>query len=1154
MSQRIIAFLLCLSAAWKLVAAETNSAAISATPNFSPGAEYADNARMFQGVPGIERAANGRLWATWYGGGVSEDRNNYILLSTSGDDGKSWQRVLILDPDGAGPVRAFDPCLWHDPDGKLWLTWAQAKIEQGKWGQISLHAITTTDSGDADAKWSAPREITKGVMMNKPTVASDGRWLLPAAAWFTNGSSRVVVSSDHGKTFGELGAANIPNPKDRDCDEHMVVERKNGSLWMLVRTKYGIGESISTDGGKTWPDLEKSSIPHTVSRFFIRKLASGHLLLVRHDPPNLGKDPVLMGGRGRSSMKAFLSDDDGRTWKGGLMLDERWGVTYPDGVQAASGLIYVIYDYNRASDKEILLTKFREEDVLACKFVSPDAATRVLINKATGINPIVFANAKPNANTNGVPLLTAPPAELDCAAGEAAGFEEGMKLFSNRNYTAQEVPAVLHGCKFIRGSIDGIRVVCRQAGVVYVVTPTLGRNPDSCELALLGRGFQKVNLPEIQLFAGKQNLCSFYQKQITVGDTLELGKWVVLVVPEKIVRKQALPLKPSKPWTENDGELLYNGIRLPQEWPPRSIDPKSTAPMPVPYLEYPPKVIPIDLGRQLFVDDFLIEQTDLKRTFYHAQKFEGNPVLKPETELELNSPKNAIACPKSGGVWWDATQQVYRMWYEAGWIHTICYATSRDGIHWERPNLDIQLGSNRILDPAITPDSWTVFPDYDGTNSAARWKMYLRPPGGDLPGLCMTSADGIHWSKPVESGLTGDRSTMFYNPFRKKWIYSLRSGVSSRGRCRHYWECDDFLAGAKWPGIKSTNDNRPVFWTAADKLDLPDPQIGDKPQLYNLDAVAYESIMLGIYEMHLGPDNGVCAKTGLPKITELNLAYSRDGFHWARPDRTPFIPAARRDVWDRGYVQSVGGVCLVRDDKLWFYYIGFQGDTNKVNTPWLGNGMYARGSTGVAFMRRDGFVSMDAGEKSGTLTTRPVTFSGKQLFVNADCPQGELRVEILDAAGKVIAPFTKENCEPVRADTTKQVVHWKNGGDLSALAGKPVRFRFHLTNGKLYAFWVSPDDSGVSRGYVAAGGPEFNGYMDTTANKTASASADVFKLPLDKTGRLKSANPDLSVAVKGADEVGYQFMIDLMDMRQRDITKTRPSRLPAAADAGHSAN
>lgn len=694
------------------------------------------------------------------------------------------------------------------------------------------------------------------------------------------------------------------------------------------------------------------------------------------------------------------------------------------------------------------------------------------------------------------PVLKPPacePAEVEVLGDHECGlFELGAKLFLDRDFVLLEPPAGLQGQPFVRSSIDTLKFRCTKPGMATLLTPD-PEDPHATSLATLleARGFTRVADPRtFQLFGhSKSDQVRIYQKKLDRGETYPLGKWAVLLGPSKVTQWQ---LPPPKPWTENDGEWLYNGIRLPKEWPPRSLDPKSTAPMPVPYLEHPPEVLPIDIGRQLFVDDFLIESTDLKRSFHKARKYEENPVLSPVTELEINPPGNAIACPKSGGVWWDATQQVFRMWYEAGWIHAICYATSLDGLHWDRPNLDLQPGTNRILDPAITPDSWAVFPDYDGTNPAARWKMYLRPPGGDQPGLSMVSADGIHWSKPIESGITADRSTMFYNPFRKKWVYSLRSNV--RGRSRHYWECDDFLAGAKWEDPRRSSDEKtPVFWAAADRLDPPDPDIGAAPQLYNLDAVAYESILLGIYEILLGPDNATCAKTGFPKTTELTLAYSRDGFHWSRPDRSPFIPASRRDAWDRGYVQSVGGLCVIQGDQLWFYYTGFQGDASRAKRHWLENGMYARGSTGVAFLRRDGFVSMDAAKKPGTLTTRPLTFSGRRLFVNLDAPQGELRVEILDAQNHVIEPFSAANCEPITADTTKQVVRWKSGSDLSAVASQPVKFRFHLTNGQLYAFWTSPDDSGASNGYVAAGGPGYSGYRDTPRHPPGASQSPAVK-------------------------------------------------------------
>jgi hypothetical protein len=140
-------------------------------------------------------------------------------------------------------------------------------------------------------------------------------------------------------------------------------------------------------------------------------------------------------------------------------------------------------------------------------------------------------------------------------------------------------------------------------------------------------------------------------------------------------------------------------------------------------------------------------------------------------------------------------------------------------------------------------------------------------------------------------------------------------------------------------------------------------------------------------------------------------------------------------------------------------------------------------NVGLAVLRRDGFASLDAGAGGGTLTTRPVKFSGKHLFVNAAAAGGELRAEALDRDGRVIAPFTRDNCEPVRADKTRAAVKWRGAADVSALAGKPVRFRFHLKNVSLYAFWVSADAGGASNGYVAAGGPGFTGPRDTVGAK-----------------------------------------------------------------------
>lgn len=575
------------------------------------------------------------------------------------------------------------------------------------------------------------------------------------------------------------------------------------------------------------------------------------------------------------------------------------------------------------------------------------------------------------------------------------------------------------------------------------------------------------------------------------------------------------------------GQLLYNGIRLPSTWPPCDGEQWRGKPMPVPYLADPPKVIPIDVGRQLFVDDFLIEDTDLTRTFHRPVIDKRSPVLKPETDLEIENvageqdaaaclrdmglvdeigtseggqplmPRRPVAAPFGGGVWFDPEDQLFKMWYMAGWMKTIAYATSTNGIHWERPTLDVVEGTNAVLEDMGHTDNTLVWLDQSATEADERFKMFAYHKGPRRRMEVRTSADGVHWQKqkvvyykyhplgdPAQlhySSLDGvnwssdavisrldDCTTFFYNPFRDVWVYSIRSGNIVAHRARHYREHSGFVDGAIW------TDDDIVFWTGADELDEPDPEIGHPTQLYNLDAVAYESVMLGLFAVFRGPDNQTAFEQGVPKVNELSVGFSRDGFHWDRPDRRPFIAGSRQPgAWNRAYVRSAGGCCLVVDDELRFYFSTFSG----VSPDGRGD-PYAGGSTGLAVLRRDGFASMDATEGRRTLTTRPVTFKGRYLFVNANAASGSLEVELLDRSGNVIEPFTRAGCKPITMDSTTQDVTWSAGSDLSAFAGEPVRFRFHVSGGSLYAFWVSPDASGASQGYVAAGGPGFAGARD----------------------------------------------------------------------------
>lgn len=652
-------------------------------------------------------------------------------------------------------------------------------------------------------------------------------------------------------------------------------------------------------------------------------------------------------------------------------------------------------------------------------------------------------------------------------------LKPGVKLFSDREYTLLEVPEWLEGRPFLRGSIEGTRVEIVESGLLTILIPEETHPATRFQGTTLQRdGYVRIARPEsFQLFGPqKYERVNIYQKKLSQGEPLTLTKFGILV-DFRAVAPWSAP-----DWSQNNGERLENGIVLPEVWPPRHLDPKSTAPMPVPYLEHPPQVIGIDRGRQLFVDDFLIETTDLSRTFHRAEKYSGNPVFRPETEQELAASsvgepgQEAVCYLGHGGVFFDPQDQLFKMFYTAGWRGGLALATSRDLVNWERPSIG-DSGSNILI-----PKGWdksggdnSLWLDVDSNDPAQRLK-FITDRGREGHRLT-TSGDGLRWNEESRTGPAGDYCSFFYNPFRKVWVYSIKQN-GPRGRSRHYAENPVFMNGADW--------SRSVYWTNADERDRPEPEggypgAGEAPQLYSLNAVAYESLIVGMHYIHRGPDNRLCDEGKFPKLTDLELGFSRDGFHWHRTDRDGFIKGERTEgTWDRAYLHGTTGVFAILNDQLVFPYTAYSGVA-----PSGTRGMYTGASVGIATLRRDGFASLDAGPQTGTVTTRPVTFNGKSLFVNVKAPKGTLRVAILDKNEREIAPFTLANCHPVSADSTLELIRWKDGSDLSALQGRPVRFRFELTDGSLYSFWVSRDETGRSDGYVAAGGPGYPGTVDT---------------------------------------------------------------------------
>lgn len=345
---------------------------------------FAEVHRLWQGIPSVECTKNGRIFVAFYSGGRSEGQGNYCLLVKSDDGGRTWSAPLAVALEG-DTARAYDPALWIDPLGRLWFFWSVSPD----------YCVKTALCDDPDAPtptFSDERSVVYDVMLNKPIVTAAGDWLFPAAVWepslvppasFGAGptphptGAHVFVTRDAGKSFSLLGSA---LGERRSYDEHMLLEHPDGTLSMYTRTLYGIGLSHSTDGGRSWSPIVDSGIPNPCSRFHIRRLPSGRVLLVAHH-----------NFTGRNNLSAFLSEDGGETFPHVLLLDERAQVSYPDAAVTQDGRIHIVYDRERGaryspsvdytdSAREILLATVTEEDILAGRILHPESALRVPVS------------------------------------------------------------------------------------------------------------------------------------------------------------------------------------------------------------------------------------------------------------------------------------------------------------------------------------------------------------------------------------------------------------------------------------------------------------------------------------------------------------------------------------------------------------------------------------------------------------------------------------------------------------------------------------------------------------------------------------------------------------------------------------------------------
>ncbi|MEE3371518.1 MAG: hypothetical protein VX346_19455 [Planctomycetota bacterium] len=449
---------------------------------------------------------------------------------------------------------------------------------------------------------------------------------------------------------------------------------------------------------------------------------------------------------------------------------------------------------------------------------------------------------------------------------------------------------------------------------------------------------------------------------------------------------------------------------------------------------------PIDIGsrRELFVDRHLIEHLDGLRLELHRPQAR-------EVAIVHDHPWEGNTCFYHS-VFHDG--DIYRMYYrgshhvpgKSASHQTVCYAESKDGVKWTKPELGIVEfnGSkkNNIIWDGVGRHNFVPFKD---PNPNCKPDAKYKAIGGSKRegGLfAFQSADAIHWSlmsdKPVVTdGAFDSQNLAFWDAERGLYVDYHRQGRSGK---RDIMTCTshDFLNWTKpkfleYPGAPAehlyVNQIQPYFRA---------------PHIY-----------LG-FPKRFVPSRKSPVGHSLPGVSDTILMSSRDGetFHrwgeaFVRPGPQPDRWVCRNNLVAWGLVETVSHLAgAAKEISLYLVEGYYQGDSCRVRRHTL---------------RVDGFVSASAGLKGGSLQTRPLVFTGDRLLLNfSTSAAGSARVEIQDEDGKPINGFSLAECPEIFGDSNARSVTWKRGADLSALAGKPVRLRFELKDADLYSFQFTP--------------------------------------------------------------------------------------------------
>ncbi|WP_154674026.1 glycoside hydrolase family protein [Nakamurella lactea] len=452
----------------------------------------------------------------------------------------------------------------------------------------------------------------------------------------------------------------------------------------------------------------------------------------------------------------------------------------------------------------------------------------------------------------------------------------------------------------------------------------------------------------------------------------------------------------------------------------------SDAPPPV---EYDPN---IGTNKQLFVDNYRVAATDKVSTLVHQATKQGR-VLSPDQPWESN---NAYLY---GSAVYDSAAHRYKMWYQAYnrdlAQYFVCYATSRDGIHWDKPSLGIvEFDGSTANNIVGTMHSPTVILDTNATDPARKYKMFGVQYGSGY--WVWFSPDGLHWTPSTLNPVLPDAdvANVTYDAISQRYMVTSKHPDPS-GRAAFVSFSDDF---EHWTD--------PVLTLRGDERDqaLAEANGVLNSQIYGMPVASYEGVYVGFPWIFQYGGAGAPGTAGDGTI-DTEIAFSRDARTWTRDDRTVVIPRGVEGSFDSGMIFTAGNL-IVRGDRVLMYYGGWDGT----------HGSATRGAAvGLASWRLDGFVSMsNGGDQVGTVTTKPLVFDGKTLHVNSDFTgRGhQLRVQLLDADGTVIPGFEVDKSIPITGNRTDVRVRWRGNPDLGSFAGSTVQLKFYLDGGDLYAY------------------------------------------------------------------------------------------------------